>query len=81
MMQRGGHFLYEESSAKDVFTPEELTEQHKMIAQTATRFVEKKVLTHLEDIERFSELIDDQAMERNRRIADEQNKMHQIIRS
>jgi hypothetical protein len=30
---------------------------------------------------RFNELIDDRAMERNCRIADKQNKRHQIIRS
>jgi hypothetical protein len=28
MMQQGDHFLYEESSVSDVFTTEELTEQH-----------------------------------------------------
>ncbi len=48
---KGGSFLIQEPSAENTFTPEDFTEQHKMIAQTANEFVEKEVLPKIEEIE------------------------------
>jgi alkylation response protein AidB-like acyl-CoA dehydrogenase len=48
---KGGSFLIQESSPESTFTPEDFTEQHKMISQTANEFVEKEVLPQIEEIE------------------------------
>ncbi|WP_270182221.1 acyl-CoA dehydrogenase family protein [Alkalihalobacillus sp. CinArs1] len=45
----GSEFLYQR--ADDVFTPEEFTEEHRMIAKTARQFVEREVNLHREAIE------------------------------
>ncbi|MGB9903382.1 MAG: acyl-CoA dehydrogenase family protein [Desulfotomaculales bacterium] len=44
MTQKGGAFLLESISPGEVFTPEDLTEEHRLIAQTVADFVEKDVL-------------------------------------
>ncbi|KAA0545315.1 acyl-CoA dehydrogenase [Bacillus sp. BGMRC 2118] len=48
---KGGSFLIEEVDANRVFTPEDFTEEHKMIAKTTEEFVVNEVLPELEDIE------------------------------
>ena len=48
---KGGSFLIEQRRPEDVFTPEDLTDQHRLIRQTARHFVEQEVLPHLEDLE------------------------------
>lgn len=41
---KGGSFLLEDHDPQEVFTPEDLSDEHKMIAQTAHEFTEKEVL-------------------------------------
>ncbi|MFC0270889.1 acyl-CoA dehydrogenase family protein [Metabacillus herbersteinensis] len=48
---KGGSFLIEDVSADRVFTPEDFSDEHKMIAKTAEDFVVNKVLPELDDIE------------------------------
>src|SRR5882672_8995329 len=48
---RGGAWLLQPSSADGVFTPERLTDEHRMIAQTAQEFVDNEVLPKLEQLE------------------------------
>ena len=48
---RGGEFLIAESSPESAFAPEDLTEEHHMIAQTTGRFVAEEVLPRMEEIE------------------------------
>lgn len=48
---KGGSFLIENRSPDEVFTPEDLTDQHRLIGQTGREFVEKEVLPHLEEME------------------------------
>lgn len=48
---RGGSFLIEDVSAQDVLTPEDFSEEHKMIAQTTEEFVNGDVLQKLDEIE------------------------------
>lgn len=48
---KGGSFLVEDLSYEDIFTPEDFTEEHLMIAQTAADFVEKEVAPVLEHLE------------------------------
>jgi alkylation response protein AidB-like acyl-CoA dehydrogenase len=47
----GGEFLCLDVSGKDVFVPEEFSEDHRMIFKTAMDFVRKEVLPNLEAIE------------------------------
>ena len=48
---KGGSFLIETRQPEDVFTPEELTDQHKLIGQTAEAFVQQEVLPLVADLE------------------------------
>jgi alkylation response protein AidB-like acyl-CoA dehydrogenase len=47
----GGSFLIENQSAHDVFTPEDLTEEHLTIARTTREFYDKEVAPHVDEIE------------------------------
>src|ERR1700693_2216065 len=47
----GGSFLLEERKADEVFTPEDFTEQHQLIGQTAEEFAVKEILPNAEKIE------------------------------
>jgi alkylation response protein AidB-like acyl-CoA dehydrogenase len=48
----GGSFLIRESTPDDVFTPEDFTEQHLLIAQTAEEFANKEIVPNIEKMER-----------------------------
>ncbi|WP_121605932.1 acyl-CoA dehydrogenase family protein [Virgibacillus sp. Bac332] len=48
---KGGGFLVEDLSSDDVITPEDFTEEHKMIAKTTEEFVSGEVLPKLENLE------------------------------
>ncbi|OFW44320.1 MAG: acyl-CoA dehydrogenase [Acidobacteria bacterium RIFCSPLOWO2_12_FULL_60_22] len=48
---KGGSFLIEERLPEEVFTPEDFTEQHRLIAGTADQFMRKEVLPRWEEIE------------------------------
>jgi alkylation response protein AidB-like acyl-CoA dehydrogenase len=47
----GGSFLLEERQPADVFTPEDFTEQHRMIGQTTEEFAVNEILPQIEKIE------------------------------
>ncbi len=48
---KGGSFILEDHDPKEVFTPEDISDEHRMIAQTAREFTEKEVLPRDEEIE------------------------------
>ncbi len=48
----GGSFLIEERLPEEIFTPEDFTEQHRLIAETAEQFMRNEVLPRWERIER-----------------------------
>lgn len=48
---KGGAFLIEEKEARDIFTPEDFTEEHKMISETTREFVDTEVRPQLEAME------------------------------
>ncbi|HJQ68130.1 MAG TPA: acyl-CoA dehydrogenase family protein [Blastocatellia bacterium] len=48
---QGGSFLLEDHDPQEVFTPEDISDEHRMIAQTAREFTEKEVLPLDEGIE------------------------------
>ena len=41
---RGGEWLLQPAIADSVFTPERLSEEHRLIGQTAQEFVDKEIL-------------------------------------
>ena len=47
----GGSFLIEERTPEDIFTPEDFTEQHLLIAQTAEEFALKEIVPNIEKME------------------------------
>jgi alkylation response protein AidB-like acyl-CoA dehydrogenase len=49
--RRGGAWILDETSAADIFTPERLTDEHRMIARTAADFIAQDVLPQLEKLE------------------------------
>jgi alkylation response protein AidB-like acyl-CoA dehydrogenase len=47
----GGAFLIEERTPAEIFTPEDFTEEHLMIAETTRQFVDNEVRPRLEELE------------------------------
>jgi alkylation response protein AidB-like acyl-CoA dehydrogenase len=47
---KGGAFLIEDRAPEEIFTPEDLTDEHRAIARTADEFWRKEVEPNLEDI-------------------------------
>ncbi|HEX8746542.1 MAG TPA: acyl-CoA dehydrogenase family protein [Pyrinomonadaceae bacterium] len=48
---KGGSFLIEEVRPEQVFTPEDFTEEHHMIAETTRQFMDNEVNPRLEELE------------------------------
>ncbi|MBS2970090.1 acyl-CoA dehydrogenase family protein [Metabacillus sp. KIGAM252] len=48
---KGGSFMYEASDHRTIFTPEDFTDEQKMMASTARTFVEREVDPYREEIE------------------------------
>src|ERR1044071_8024737 len=48
----GGSFLIEERTTEEVFTPEDFTEEHRMIADTARQFMDGEVRPRIDDLEK-----------------------------
>jgi alkylation response protein AidB-like acyl-CoA dehydrogenase len=51
-LRKGGAWLFEDTPADDIFTPEKLTDEHRLIARTAAQFVDTEVLPNLDRLER-----------------------------
>ena len=51
MKKSGGSFLIEEHPASQVFTPSDLTEEHKAIARTAREFFDREVAPNVDAIQ------------------------------
>src|ERR1019366_4048693 len=47
----GGGFLIEDELASNVYTPEDITDEHRAIARTAREFFDKEVAPHADEIE------------------------------
>src|ERR1700693_1437254 len=47
----GGSFLLEERTTEETFTPEDFTEQHRLIAQTAEEFAANEIVPHIDKME------------------------------
>jgi alkylation response protein AidB-like acyl-CoA dehydrogenase len=49
---KGGAFLIEEYTPEQIFTPEDFTEEHRMIAETTRQFVDKEVVPRIDELEK-----------------------------
>ncbi len=49
---QGGSFLIEDRTPAEVFTPEDFTEEHRMIAETTRQFVDNEVIPHIDELEK-----------------------------
>jgi len=49
---KGGAFLIEERSPDEIFTPEDFTEEQRMIAETTRQFVDNEVTPRIDELER-----------------------------
>jgi alkylation response protein AidB-like acyl-CoA dehydrogenase len=49
---KGGSFLIEERTPEDIFTPEDFTEEHRMIADTTRQFIDNEVVTRIDELEK-----------------------------
>ncbi len=49
---RGGAFLIEERTPDEIFTPEDFTEEHRLIAETTRQCVDNEVSPHIDQLER-----------------------------
>lgn len=50
-MIKGGGFLIEQRAPEEIFTPEDMTDQHRLIAQTAEEFMQKEIVPRVREIE------------------------------
>src|SRR5918996_2021825 len=48
---KGGSFLIEERTPEEIFTPEDFTEEHRMIADTTRQFVDNEVVPRIDELE------------------------------
>jgi alkylation response protein AidB-like acyl-CoA dehydrogenase len=49
---KGGAFLIEERLPEEIFTPEDFTEEHRMIADTTRQFIDNEVVTRIDELEK-----------------------------
>jgi alkylation response protein AidB-like acyl-CoA dehydrogenase len=50
-VRKGGSWLLEETQPKSVFTPEKLSDEHRLMAQTVEEFVATEVMPNLDQLE------------------------------
>lgn len=49
---QGGSFLIEDRTTQEIFTPEDFTEEHRMIAETTRQFIDGEVIPHIDQLEK-----------------------------
>lgn len=61
-LPKGGSFLLEKTDPQDIFTPEDFTDEHKMIFRTAMGFVTDKVLPNMDALEAKQESLNSELL-------------------
>ena len=61
---QGGSFLIESVSPDDVFTPEDFTEEHRMIGETAEQFIENEVVPRIDELEAKKEGVNEDLLKK-----------------
>lgn len=52
---KGGEFIIRETACENIFTPEDYTEEQRMIAQTCLDFIEAEIIPNLDKIDKMEE--------------------------
>ncbi len=63
-LPKGGSFFFGQTDLQNVFTPEDLTDEHKMIFRTAAGFVADEVLPSMEELEAKKEGLNRELLEK-----------------
>jgi alkylation response protein AidB-like acyl-CoA dehydrogenase len=50
-IRKGGSWVLDEADASDLFTPEKMSDEHRLMAQTTDEFIANEVLPHTERLE------------------------------
>src|ERR671919_2540604 len=50
-VRRGGSWVLEDTASSDIFTPEKMSDEHRLMAQTTDEFIASEVLPKLEQLE------------------------------
>jgi alkylation response protein AidB-like acyl-CoA dehydrogenase len=50
-VRKGGSWVLEDSESSELFSPEKMTEEHRLMAQTTDEFISGEVVPHLERLE------------------------------
>jgi alkylation response protein AidB-like acyl-CoA dehydrogenase len=62
-LPKGGSFFFSHTNPQDIFTPEDFTDEHKMIYRTTEGFVTDTVLTRMEELESKKEGLNRELLE------------------
>lgn len=62
-LPKGGSFLLGQTNPQDIFTPEDFTEEHKMIFRTTMGFITDNVLANMEELESKKEGLNRELLE------------------
>ena len=68
---RGGQFLVKETKADDVFTPEDFTEEQKMMRDSVKEFVDREIWPHKERLEQHDYALTEEIMQNMSIVFDE----------
>ncbi len=49
---QGGAFMIEDRTTQEIFTPEDFTEEHRMIAETTRQFIDNEVVPRIDELEK-----------------------------
>src|SRR5258705_6518854 len=49
---QGGAFMIEDRTTQEIFTPEDFTEEHRMIAETTRQFMDNEVIPRIDELEK-----------------------------
>jgi len=62
-LPKGGSFLFGQTKLQDIFTPEDFSDEHKLIYKTALGFVNDNVLSRMEELESKKEGLNRELLE------------------
>ena len=51
---QGGAFMISDRTTQEIFTPEDFTEEHRMIAETTRQFIDGEVIPHIDELEKHN---------------------------
>ena len=59
---RGGQFLLKETASEDIFTPEDFSEEQRMMKEAVTEFNEREIIAHRDRFEKKDYALTEEVM-------------------